>query len=86
MRARRTGCRARGVRQGLEVLPRYQGLGPPETHWPLENFQKYSVEDFEKDVFQEIVDGLPVDVPEGVVHEGLNTSSRTPALDRFPAS
>ena len=20
----------------------YQGLGPAETHWPIENFQKYS--------------------------------------------
>ena len=25
----------------------------PETHWPIENFQKYSLDDFEKDVFTE---------------------------------
>jgi predicted TIM-barrel fold metal-dependent hydrolase len=35
----------------IECFHAYQGLGPEETHWPLEKFQKYSVEDFEKDVF-----------------------------------
>ena len=29
------------------------GLGPPETHWPLEKFQKYSEDDFVKDVFED---------------------------------
>jgi uncharacterized protein len=37
----------------IECFHAYQGLGPPETHWPLEHFQKYSMEDFEKDVFVE---------------------------------
>ena len=31
----------------------YQGLGPPETHWPIEKFQKYTEEDFVKDMFEE---------------------------------
>ena len=31
----------------------YQGLGPPETHWPIEKFQKYSEEDFVTDMFEE---------------------------------
>jgi len=35
----------------IECFHAYQGLGPAETHWPIEHFQKYSVEDFEKDVF-----------------------------------
>src|SRR3954466_3037650 len=35
----------------IECFHAYQGLGPPETHWSIEHFQKYSVEDFEKDVF-----------------------------------
>ena len=30
-----------------------EGLGPPETHWPLEKFMKYTAEDFERDVYQE---------------------------------
>src|SRR5438874_1957147 len=29
------------------------GLGPEETHWPIEKFQKYSEEDFVKDVFED---------------------------------
>ena len=37
----------------IECFHAYQGLGPAETHWPLEHFQKYSLEDFEKDVFTE---------------------------------
>jgi predicted TIM-barrel fold metal-dependent hydrolase len=37
----------------IECFHAYQGLGPPDTHWTLEHFQKYSVEDFEKDVFTE---------------------------------
>jgi hypothetical protein len=37
----------------IECFHAYMGLGPPETHWPLEKFMKYSEEDFEKDVFQD---------------------------------
>jgi predicted TIM-barrel fold metal-dependent hydrolase len=36
----------------IECFHAYMGLAPAETHWPIEHFQKYSVEDFEKDVFQ----------------------------------
>ena len=56
----------------IECFHAYQGLGPPATHWTLEHFQKYSVEDFEKDVFRDghvDIGDLPVDVPEGVVHD-----------------
>jgi len=40
----------------IECFHAYQGLGPADTHWSLEHFQKYSVEDFEKDVFGAGVD------------------------------
>ena len=75
-RARRTGCQGHEeyAKGWIECFHAYQGLGPAETHWTLEHFQKYSVEDFEKDVFEEgHVDMavVPVDVPEGVVHERL---------------
>jgi uncharacterized protein len=40
----------------IECFHAYQGLGPAETHWSIEHFQKYSVEDFEKDVFGAGVD------------------------------
>ena len=72
----------------IECFHAYQGLGPPDTHWTLEHFQKYSVEDFEKDVF---VDGH-VDV--GVFQStylkewytnGFNDIDQNAALlDRFP--
>jgi len=35
----------------IECFHAYQGLGPPETHWSIEHFMKYSADDFEKDVF-----------------------------------
>ena len=58
----------------IECFHAYQGLGPPETHWPIEKFQKYSEEDFVK---RHVRGGprrrghLPADVLEGVVHERL---------------
>jgi hypothetical protein len=32
----------------IECFHAYQGLGPAETHWPLEKFQKYTLDDFEE--------------------------------------
>ena len=58
----------------IECFHAYMGLGPPETHWPLEKFMKYSEDDYVKDVFEDGgVDArdLPVHVPEGVVHGRL---------------
>ena len=37
----------------IECFHAYMGLGPAETHWPLEKFQKYSEEQYEHDVFEE---------------------------------
>jgi predicted TIM-barrel fold metal-dependent hydrolase len=37
----------------IECFHAYQGLGPPETHWPIEKFMKYSEEDFVRDMFEE---------------------------------
>jgi uncharacterized protein len=37
----------------IDCFHAYMGLGPPETHWPIEKFQKYSEEDFVKDVFED---------------------------------
>lgn len=37
----------------IECFHAYQSLGPPETHWTIEKFMKYSEEDFNKDVFEE---------------------------------
>ena len=35
------------------MLPRLPGPRPADTHWTLEHFQKYSADDFEKDVFND---------------------------------
>ena len=51
--AHRVPGQAEYAKGWIECFHAYQGLGPPEPHWTLEHFQKYSVEDFEKDVFQE---------------------------------
>ena len=31
----------------------YHQLGPPETHWELEKYQRWTVEDYGHDVFDE---------------------------------
>jgi uncharacterized protein len=72
----------------IECFHAYQGLGPADTHWPIDKFQKYTVEDFEKDVFRE----GHVDV--GVFQStylkewytnGFNTiDGNAPLLERFP--
>ena len=58
----------------IECFHAYQGLGPPETHWTIEHFQKYSEDDLMKDVFEDGLrrrGGLPAHLPEGVVQGGL---------------
>ena len=54
-RARTTGCRAQEqyAKGWIECFHAYQGLGPAETHWPIEQFQKYSEDDLMKDVFED---------------------------------
>ena len=58
----------------IECFHAYQGLGPPETHWTIEHFMKYSEDDLMKDVFEDgldaaknrfagIVTDLNLDVP-----------------------
>jgi hypothetical protein len=37
----------------IECFHAYQRLGPADTHWTLEHFEKYSEDDFMKDVFQD---------------------------------
>ena len=36
----------------IECFHAYMGLGPADTHWPLEKFQKYSEDDYAHDVFE----------------------------------
>jgi hypothetical protein len=72
----------------IECFHAYQGLGPPETHWTIEHFQKYSVEDFEKDVF--VNGGVDKAVFQSTYlkewyTDGFNDIEQNAALlDRFP--
>ena len=36
----------------IECFHAYMGLGPADTHWPLEKFQKYSEDDYVHDVLR----------------------------------
>ncbi|MCW2998013.1 MAG: amidohydrolase [Solirubrobacterales bacterium] len=72
----------------IECFHAYQGLGPPDTQWSIEHFQKYSEDDFEKDVFTEgHVDRAifqPTYLREWYTN-GFNTSEQdAPLLERFP--
>jgi len=72
----------------IECFHAYQGLGPPDTHWSIEHFMKYSADDFEKDVF---VDGY---VDHAIFQstylrqwytDGFNDITKNASLlDRFP--
>ena len=72
----------------IECFHAYQGLGPAETHWPIEKFQKYSLEDFERDVFVE--GGVDAAVFQSTYLKewyttGFNDSEQNGALiERFP--
>jgi uncharacterized protein len=67
----------------IECFHAYMGLGPPETHWPLEKFQKYSEEDLMTDVFEDgHVDAAilqPTYLKEWY-KEGFNTTERDAGL------
>jgi predicted TIM-barrel fold metal-dependent hydrolase len=67
----------------IECFHAYMGLGPEETHWPLEKFMKYSEEDFVKDVFEDA--GIDHAVLQSTYlkewyTDGFNTAQRNGAL------
>jgi len=72
----------------IECFHAYQGLGPAETHWPLDKFQKYTLDDFEKDVF--VDGGVDVAVFQSTYlkewyTDGFNDADHNGALrERFP--
>ena len=74
----------------IECFHAYQGLGPADTHWSLEHFQKYSEDDFEKDVFTDGYVDVAITQPTYLREwytEGFNDLERNAQLlDRFPAS
>ncbi len=72
----------------IECFHAYQALGPPDTHWTIEHFEKYSVEDFEKDVFQQGHVDMAIFQPTYLKEwyaNGFNDIEQNAALlERFP--
>ena len=63
----------------IECFHAYQGLGPPETHWSIEKFQKYSESDLMKDVFDDGHVDIAIFQPTYLTEwykEGFNTTER----------
>ncbi len=71
----------------IECFHAYMGLGPPETHWTLEKFQKYSEEDFVRDVFEN--GGVDVGIFQSTYLKewyttGFNTAEANGAMAEYP--
>ena len=67
----------------IECFHAYQGLGPPQTRWTLEHFQKYSEDDLMKDVFENGYVDVAIFQPTYLQEwyaEGVNTNERNAAL------
>ena len=67
----------------IECFHAYQGLGPAETHWPIEKFQKYTEDDLMKDVFEDGYVDVAIFQPTYLTEwykEGFNTTERNAAL------
>ncbi len=66
----------------------YHQLAPPETHWPLEKYQKYSEEDLMRDVFEEGYVDKAIFQPTYLLYwykEGFNTTERNALLlEKYP--
>jgi predicted TIM-barrel fold metal-dependent hydrolase len=72
----------------IDCFHAYMGLAPPETHWPIEKFQKYSEEDFVKDVFKDGYVDVGIFQPTYLkewYREGFNTLERNATLaEKYP--
>ena len=72
----------------IECFHAYMGLGPAETHWPLEKFRKYSEADVMKDVFEDGHADVAIFQPTYLKEwytNGFNTTEHNATLaDRAP--
>jgi predicted TIM-barrel fold metal-dependent hydrolase len=67
----------------IDCFHAYQGLGPAETHWSIEHFQKYSEDDLMKDVFEDGHVDVAIFQPtylKSWYSEGFNTTEKNGAL------
>ncbi|TMM41455.1 MAG: amidohydrolase [Actinobacteria bacterium] len=67
----------------IECFYGYHGLGPEDTRWPMDKYQKYSEEDLMRDVFDaghvDVAIFQPTDLREWY-KEGFNTTERDATL------
>ena len=72
----------------IDCFHAYQSLGPADTHWSIEHFQKYSEDDLMKDVFEDGHVDVAVFQPtylKSWYTEGFNTTERNGALaEKYP--
>jgi hypothetical protein len=72
----------------IECFHAYQGLAPPETHWPIEKFQKYSEDDLMKDVFDDGHVDVAIFQPTSLLQwyrDGFNTTEQDAVLfEKYP--
>ena len=67
----------------IECFHAYMGLGPPETHWPLEKFYKIDEDTLMKDVFEDGYVDVAIFQPTYLkewYREGFNTTEQDGAL------
>jgi predicted TIM-barrel fold metal-dependent hydrolase len=67
----------------IECFHAYQGLGPQETHWPIDKFMGYTEDDLMKDVFEDGHVDIAIFQPTYLKEwyaEGFNTTERNAAL------
>ncbi len=67
----------------IECFHAYQSLGPAETHWPIEHFQKYSEDDLMRDLFEDGYVDVAICQPTYLKQwytDGFNTTERNGAL------
>jgi predicted TIM-barrel fold metal-dependent hydrolase len=67
----------------IECFHSYQSLGPADTHWPIEKFQKYSEEQMMSDLFDEGHVDVAIFQPTNLrqwYKEGFNTTEANGAL------
>jgi predicted TIM-barrel fold metal-dependent hydrolase len=72
----------------IECFHAYQGLGPAETHWSIEKFQKYSEDDLMKDVFGDGHVDVAIFQPTSLLQwyrDGFNTTEQDAVLfEKYP--
>ena len=67
----------------IECFHSYQGLGPADTHWPLEKFQSYTEDDLMADVFEDGHVDVAIFQPTYLkewYRDGFNTTERDATL------